>query len=160
MLLLSTVLLYMSTGTYTAALIWNSSAWNHVVVKATDSFFSQSFDGPREIARFQDLVRRQSWMLTVSTVINVSISQSMRKARLSHLTPKFIVGDAIVWWRACAIWQNNVVYCIGPLLVTLTLRESPSLASSFRRLMSPLSSALLESTSRHLEAHRRQCSVY
>ncbi|KAM5541164.1 hypothetical protein V8D89_005093 [Ganoderma adspersum] len=102
-LLLSTVLLYVSTGTYMAALIWNSSTWNHVVVKSTDSLFSPSYDGQREIAEFQDIVRRQSWMMTVSTVIN------------------FIIADAIVWWRAYAIWQNSVTYWIAPLLVILTL---------------------------------------
>ncbi|KAI1781844.1 hypothetical protein LXA43DRAFT_907514, partial [Ganoderma leucocontextum] len=107
-LLLSTVLLYVSTGVYMAALIWNASTWNHVVVRATDSFFSPSYDGPEEIAEFQGAVRTQSWMLTVSTVIN------------------FIIGDAIVWWRACGIWRNNVVYGMGPSLVALTLSITPT----------------------------------
>ncbi|PIL34894.1 hypothetical protein GSI_02681 [Ganoderma sinense ZZ0214-1] len=102
-LLLSTVLLYLSTGTNMAALIWNSSTWNHVAMKATDGFFSASYDGQQEITEFQDAVRKQSWMMTVSTVIN------------------FIIADAIVWWRACAIWQNKILNCVGPLLVTLTL---------------------------------------
>ncbi|KAI1789963.1 hypothetical protein LXA43DRAFT_1150839 [Ganoderma leucocontextum] len=91
-----------------AALIWNASTWNHVVVRATDSFFSPSYDGPEEIAEFQGAVRTQSWMLTVSTVIN------------------FIISDAIVWWRACGIWRNNVVYGMGPSLVALTLSITPT----------------------------------
>ena len=34
---------------------------------------------------------------------------------------QWIIGDAIVWWRACVIWRNEVVYWVGPLLLTLTL---------------------------------------
>ena len=36
-----------------------------------------------------------------------------------------IIGDAIVWWRACVIWRNRVVYCIGPILVSLTVGKPP-----------------------------------
>ena len=28
-----------------------------------------------------------------------------------------------MWWRACVIWQNKAVNCIGPLLVILTLSK-------------------------------------
>ena len=31
-----------------------------------------------------------------------------------------MIGDAIVWWRACVIWQHKAVNWAGPLLVTLT----------------------------------------
>ena len=34
---------------------------------------------------------------------------------------QFVIGDAIVWWRTCVIWQNKVVYCIGPLLVAFSV---------------------------------------
>ena len=34
---------------------------------------------------------------------------------------QWIIGDAIVWWRACVIWRNKVVYCLGPVFVALTL---------------------------------------
>ncbi|KAI1796622.1 hypothetical protein LXA43DRAFT_1089698 [Ganoderma leucocontextum] len=33
----------------------------------------------------------------------------------------FIIGDAIVWWRACVIWRDTVVYCVGPLLKAVIL---------------------------------------
>ncbi|PIL36321.1 hypothetical protein GSI_00009 [Ganoderma sinense ZZ0214-1] len=102
-LLLSTILLYLSTATYMAALIWNQSSSDRLVTRATNGLFSPSYDGRGDVAVFQDVVSRQSWMLTVVTIIN------------------FIIGDAIVWWRACVIWQHKAVYCIGPLLIIVTL---------------------------------------
>ena len=43
----------------------------------------------------------------------------------THLRLQCAVGDAIVWWRACVIWRNKVVYVIGPLLISLTVGTYP-----------------------------------
>ena len=46
------------------------------------------------------------------------------------MSPQWIIGDAIVWWRACVIWRKRVIYYIGLLLVTCTLGWSrPSIIS-------------------------------
>ena len=38
---------------------------------------------------------------------------------------QFVIGDAIVWWRACVIWQQNlVVVCPGPLLILVAIGKS------------------------------------
>ncbi|PIL36320.1 hypothetical protein GSI_00008 [Ganoderma sinense ZZ0214-1] len=101
--LLGTLILYLSTGTYMAALVWNQSSSNRIVTRATSGLFSPSYDGRAGIATFQDAVLAQSWMLTIAAVLN------------------FVVGDAIVWWRAAVIWQHKAVSCVGALLTALTL---------------------------------------
>ncbi|KAM5538776.1 hypothetical protein V8D89_007498 [Ganoderma adspersum] len=100
--LLSTTLLYISTGTYIAALAWNQSSAVSLVGRAVDGLYSPSYDGPEEISAFQEVVRRQSWMETTATATN------------------FLIGDAVVWWRASAIWHHRAVYCIGPLFLMLS----------------------------------------
>ena len=66
--------------------------------------------------------------MTVSTVINVSTVMNLTclwsgAATQKTLPLQFIIADAIVWWRACAIWRSRVIYWIAPLLVILTLSE-------------------------------------
>ncbi|KAM5540743.1 hypothetical protein V8D89_005576 [Ganoderma adspersum] len=97
-LLLGTILLYMTTATYMAALIWFWKNRNYFVERANDGLFSPFFDGEADSAALKRAVRQQSWLLTVA------------------LGGNFAIGDAIVWWRACVIWQHKVVTCIGPLL--------------------------------------------
>ena len=65
-LVLSTVLLYLSTGTYIAALIWNRSQANRLVLGATDGLYSASYDGQQGIAAFEDALRGQSWMAVIA----------------------------------------------------------------------------------------------
>ncbi|KAM5536550.1 hypothetical protein V8D89_009827, partial [Ganoderma adspersum] len=93
-LILTTIILYMSTVTSQA---------HYLVLGATNSGLSPSYDGHQEIAAFEDTVRKQSWMAAIALELNC------------------VIGDAIVWWHACIIWRNKAVYCIGPLLVILTL---------------------------------------
>ncbi len=70
-LILSTVVLYTSTGTYIAALVWNRSQANHLVLGATSGLSSVSYDGHQEMAAFEDTVRKQSWMAVIALVLNV-----------------------------------------------------------------------------------------
>ena len=39
-----------------------------------------------------------------------------------------MIGDSIVWWRVCAVWQNRVVNCVGPILIVLATGTSKSRA--------------------------------
>ena len=72
MLVLSTVAIYMSTGTYVAALIWNRVQANQLVSRAMDGLFSPSYDGPHEMAVFEDSMRKQFSMAVFGLEINVS----------------------------------------------------------------------------------------
>ena len=72
MLVLSTVVIYMSTGTYVAALIWNRVQANQLVSRAMDGLFSPSYDGPHEMAVFEDAMRKQFSMAVFGLEINVS----------------------------------------------------------------------------------------
>ena len=65
-LVLSTILLYASTGTYIAALVWNRSQANRLVVGATDGLYSASYDGRRDTAAFEDALWGQSWMAVIA----------------------------------------------------------------------------------------------
>ncbi|KAM5536539.1 hypothetical protein V8D89_009816, partial [Ganoderma adspersum] len=108
-LVFSTVLLYLSNGTYVAALIWNRTQANRLVLGAMDGLFSPSHDGAHEMGVFEDGMRKQRSMAVFALQIN------------------WMVGDSVVWWRACVIWRNKVVYCLGPLLVTFSLGVSRSI---------------------------------
>ena len=48
-----------------------------------------------------------------------------------------------MWWRACVIWRNKIVYCVGLLLVTFTLGMlySGSFPTLFRGSVSSASQA-------------------
>ncbi|KAM5536558.1 hypothetical protein V8D89_009835 [Ganoderma adspersum] len=70
-------------GTYLGALAWN-----------------RTLDGRREMAAFEEVVRKQSWVAVIA------------------FDAICISGDGTVWWRACVIWRNKVVYMS---LVTLAL---------------------------------------
>ncbi|KAM5542712.1 hypothetical protein V8D89_003673 [Ganoderma adspersum] len=96
-ILFSTVLLYLSTATYMGALIWAWSSGNRLISGATDGLFSPTYDG-RDMAAFIHRVHQQSWMMTITLAVNI------------------LIGDAVVWWRVCVIWQHKVVNCIGLLL--------------------------------------------
>lgn len=38
-----------------------------------------------------------------------------------HGPYQVLIGDSIVWWRVCVVWKNRIVYCLGPLLIALTI---------------------------------------
>ena len=122
-LLLSTVLLYLFTGTYIGTFAWNRTLANRVVSGAMDSLFSPSYDGSGEMAAFEEAVRKQSWVAAIAFDAIVRATTLSENSVCPHLISQHqcISGDGIVWWRACIIWRNKVVYCIGLVLVTLTL---------------------------------------
>ena len=75
-------------------------------------------------------------MLTVALGINVSLAPPTH-APLEHsyvvLTRargQVLLGDAIVWWRACVVWRHKLVYCLGAVLLSITVGASPSHAVS------------------------------
>lgn len=71
-LLLSTILLYVSTATYMAALIWAWSEGSHLISKAADGLFSSTYSGQDEVAAFEHALHKQSWMMTIALAVNVS----------------------------------------------------------------------------------------
>ncbi|PIL28302.1 hypothetical protein GSI_09591 [Ganoderma sinense ZZ0214-1] len=73
-LILSTGLLYLSTGTYVAALMWNRSQAKNLVLGATKGLFSASYSDhwQQDIAAFEDAVWKQSWMTATALVLNPS----------------------------------------------------------------------------------------
>ena len=71
-LLLCTILLYGSTVTYMAALIWAWSSRARLISKAADGLSSASYDGQGATAAFEDAIHKQSWMMTFALGANVS----------------------------------------------------------------------------------------
>ncbi|PIL26072.1 hypothetical protein GSI_11826 [Ganoderma sinense ZZ0214-1] len=104
--LTGTILLYLSTSVYMAAFAWNRESAVRLVSEATDGLFSSTYDG-KGSATYSEAVLKQSWMATVALGANI------------------VLGDAIVWWRACLIWRHKAVYWTGPILVALTLASAP-----------------------------------
>ncbi|TBU26760.1 hypothetical protein BD311DRAFT_779453 [Dichomitus squalens] len=37
------------------------------------------------------------------------------------LTVNVLIGDAIVWWRACVLWRSRLMYCLGPAILIIGL---------------------------------------
>ncbi|KAI1792562.1 hypothetical protein LXA43DRAFT_887340 [Ganoderma leucocontextum] len=101
-LLPSTLLLYLSTALYMAAEIWHISSIDAYVSGANHGLFAASY-GQEGHHIFERDVEKQSWMLTVALGINV------------------LLGDAIVWWRACVVWRHRFVYCLGVILLSVTV---------------------------------------
>ncbi|KAM5536533.1 hypothetical protein V8D89_009810, partial [Ganoderma adspersum] len=101
--LLSTVILYASTTMYMAGLVWNWASLARIVSEANEGVLRDGYDGNAGLLALENAVLRQSWMVSVALAINM------------------VLGDAVVWWRACVIWQNKIVYWTGPVLLGLTL---------------------------------------
>ena len=140
-LLFGIALLYASTATYVAALIWCWSSANILNLEAVNGLSSPSYDGQKEIAAFESASHKQSWMITITLAVNVSVAVSYPKS--THLIGQLqlLTGDAIVWWRACVIWQRKVVKWVCPLLLASTMSMSRSFV-----FMSSLSSHLIPLT--------------
>ncbi|TBU40858.1 hypothetical protein BD309DRAFT_869457, partial [Dichomitus squalens] len=102
-MLSSMAILFASTSMYMSSLIWNWMSIKNIVWEATTGLYSDTYDGRESHAAFKKAVYGQSVMVTVALGINICI------------------GDAIVWWRACVIWHNNVVTCIGGVGLAMTL---------------------------------------
>ncbi|TBU54539.1 hypothetical protein BD310DRAFT_68942 [Dichomitus squalens] len=121
-LLSSTLLLYTSTTIYMAALAWNATSFSSAVTGAADNLFSVTYDGRESILALSEAADKQSRMLTAALSVNVSRVATVRCAwSAEHCAVQVMIGDAVVWWRACFIWQNRLINCLGPLLLTLTL---------------------------------------
>ncbi|PIL28303.1 hypothetical protein GSI_09592 [Ganoderma sinense ZZ0214-1] len=101
--LLTTVVLYASTSLYMAGLIWNWTSVTRIIREANEGLSSESYDGAANLISLENAVFKQSWMATAGLAANV------------------IVGDAVVWWRACVIWRHRAVYYAGPIALLLTL---------------------------------------
>ncbi|KAM5536547.1 hypothetical protein V8D89_009824 [Ganoderma adspersum] len=101
--LLSTIILYASTSMYMASLVWNWRSMIQIICGANEGIVSDSYDGDASLLAFEKVVFKQSWMATIALGINI------------------ILGDAVVWWRACVIWRHRAVYYAGPVLLLLTL---------------------------------------
>ncbi|TBU43696.1 hypothetical protein BD309DRAFT_863762 [Dichomitus squalens] len=86
-----------------SAIIWSWTSVQRIIREANNGLYSDSYNGHDSLAALKAAAYRQSWMVTVPLGVNI------------------VIGDAIVWWRAAVIWQNRVVYWVGPILVTMTL---------------------------------------
>ena len=84
-LLLGTVLLYMSTASYMAALIWSWKNRNYFVQRANDGLFRVSplYDGAVDAAALKHAVRQQSWLLTFALGTNVGATV-LRQVRIER----------------------------------------------------------------------------
>ena len=51
---------------------------------------------------------------------------------------QFMIGDAIVWWRASAIWPHKAIYALGSLLIAVTLGMYMHMYASRSSLRVPL----------------------
>ena len=72
-LLFSTVLLYLSTTTYMAALVWSWSIRSSSISKAFAGLYSPSYNGV-DVNIVLHAMNQQSWMLTIAFGLNVSIA--------------------------------------------------------------------------------------
>ena len=97
-LVFSTVLLYLSNGAYVAALIWNRTQANRLVLGAMDGLFSPAYDGAHEMGAFEDGMRKQCSMAVFALQINVRSIPRNRTNSLSHL-----VSTAVDDWRLCRL---------------------------------------------------------
>ncbi|TBU25785.1 hypothetical protein BD311DRAFT_763857 [Dichomitus squalens] len=103
LLLLSTLILYTSTTVYMCTLVWSRLGVGHLISEVTNGVVSATYDPSHSIASLERNVKVQSWMMTATGGLNI------------------LIGDGVVWWRACVVWRNRIVYIVGPLLLTLTL---------------------------------------
>nr|VWO97453.1 Cytochrome P450 monooxygenase AKT7 (EC (AK-toxin biosynthesis protein 7) [Ganoderma boninense] len=97
-------------------LIWNWASVARIIREANEGIFAETYDGDASLLFLEDAVLKQSWMMTVGLAVNI------------------IVGDAIVWWRACIIWRHKAVYVAGPLLLLLTLGALQSYSGPMQTL--------------------------
>ena len=73
-LLISTILLYMLTAMYMAALVWSLSSTSQLISRASAGIFSPSYDGRQETSTFKQVVHKQSWMLMYALGMNVGVT--------------------------------------------------------------------------------------
>ncbi|KAI1795529.1 hypothetical protein LXA43DRAFT_724729 [Ganoderma leucocontextum] len=100
-LLPSTLLLYASTGLWMAAKGWYIGSVGKAVSAAQRGMFSGAFTST-DVDALSSQVSTHAMIMTMTLGLNV------------------ILGDSIVWWRACAVWRSRLVCHIGVLLVALT----------------------------------------
>ena len=103
-----------------AVLVWSWSDRNRLISEAADSLSTASYDGRDAIAAFEHALHKQSSLITLALGGNVSGLHCTTRSSYLNQFPQIVIGDAIVWWRACVIWQQKLVNCVGLLLLTLT----------------------------------------
>ncbi|KAM5533212.1 hypothetical protein V8D89_013168 [Ganoderma adspersum] len=101
-LLPSTLLLYTSTALWIAGKGWYIASAGRTVSAAQRGMSSDTFISV-DIDALSAQVSRYSTIMTMTLGLNV------------------ILGDSIVWWRACAVWRSRFVCYLGVVLVSLTL---------------------------------------
>ncbi|PIL36019.1 hypothetical protein GSI_01679 [Ganoderma sinense ZZ0214-1] len=101
-LLPSTLLLYTSTVLWIVAKGWYIGSVGKLVSAAQSGMFSDAFTSAN-VDVLSSQVSKHSTIMTMTLGLNV------------------ILGDSIVWWRACAVWRSRFVCYLGVVLVSLTL---------------------------------------
>ncbi|KAI1786947.1 hypothetical protein LXA43DRAFT_1168263, partial [Ganoderma leucocontextum] len=101
----STLLLYASTATYCGGIMRMTVANNRVIESAADALLLASAESTPNASRLDSGTSplTAAWLATISLTVNV------------------LIGDAIVWWRACVLWRNQLMCWLGPLLLAAAL---------------------------------------
>nr|VWP00945.1 FAD-dependent monooxygenase DEP2 (EC (Depudecin biosynthesis cluster protein 2) [Ganoderma boninense] len=101
-LLPSTLLLYASTTLWIVAKGSYIGSVGKLVSAAQNGMYSDAFTSAN-VDVLSSQVSMNSTIMTMTLGLNV------------------ILGDSIVWWRACAVWRSRFVCYLGVALVSLTL---------------------------------------
>ena len=105
-----------------ASLIWNWRSVIQIMRATNEGIASYGYDGDTSLLTLERAVFKQSWMATVALGINVRFQPcDATHHHIDILSGQVIIGDAVVWWRACVIWRHRAVYYAGPMLLLLTL---------------------------------------
>ena len=111
---------------YMSALILNWSTTARLLSEANNGLFSDAYDGRESLAAFQNSLHMQSTIASFALGANVNtfLGKMLPTSNPFH---QFIIGDAIVWWRVCAIWRSKAVYFTAIFILTSTLGMYPLL---------------------------------
>ena len=122
LMIASTLLLYVSTVTYCAGVLHMTVENYRVAEEAANMLFSASSITPSD-GGLSPLT--SAWIATMSVTINVrSVLIPLEVTCSEHCQLQVLIGDAIVWWRACVLWRNRVISFIGPAVLAIGLGES------------------------------------
>lgn len=117
----STLLLYASTTLYMASLAGHVSIIHRLVSQAHVGLFSDAYTYTAVEAYERDVLK-QSWMMTVALAINVCLFlHPSLLAGMIKTSTQYARYPAPDRRQHCAVWRARAVYCLGPLLIALTL---------------------------------------
>ena len=133
--LVSIVTLYVSTCIYFAVSIpfyANIYAW--------DTVYLHTPFLPLPTPKWgEDVQRAQSILFTATLTVNVSVHGPLKYLELSAATsPQIFVADAIVWWRACAVWPKNYYVRAGCVVILGATLGKPRICTSQPRIVNVL----------------------